>query len=90
MRRRKHLLFQQVADDVSAVLAVGAVADVHPVGALGVVLPYQLVEVAVLHDPRHPLAALLLVTIYAEVNGLALCVLRVCHTAYGWFSLIHR
>ena len=82
MRRRKHLLFQQVADDVSAVLAVGAVAYMHPVGTLRVVLPDELIEVAVVHDPRHPLAALLLVTIYAEVCGLALGMLTARNAAH--------
>jgi len=56
---RNRLLFQKVVDDLSAVLAVGTIADMHPVGALRIVLPDELVEVAVVHDPREPPLALL-------------------------------
>ena len=70
-----------------AVLSVGAEADVHPVGAFAVMLPDELVEVAVLHDPRHPLAALLDVAVYAEVCRLALDVLRVRDATHGLVQL---
>ena len=72
---------------MSAVLAVGTVADVHPVGAFRVVLHDQLVEVAVVRYPGHPLAALLFVTVDAEVCGLALGVLTARNTAHLASSL---
>ena len=70
------LFLKQAVDDLLAVLAVTAVADVYPVAArLGVLLPDKLVEVAVLLDPFEPLATLLNVAVDAEVSRLALDVL---------------
>jgi hypothetical protein len=69
------LFLKEVVDDLSAVLAVGAVRHVHPVGAFAVVLHDELVEVAVALDPVKPPFALQLVTVDAEVCRLALDVL---------------
>ena len=82
MKFAVYLFLQQVADDLSAVLAVGTVRDVHPVRASRVMLHDELVEVAVVHDPRHPLATLLDVAVDVDVCRLALDVLRVADTAH--------
>ena len=70
-----YLLFQKSVYDLSAVAAEVwmHVADVYPVVAgLGVLLPYQLVEVAMLADVVEPPAAFLHVAVNAEVCRLAL------------------
>ena len=53
------LCLQQAVNDLLAVLAVTTIADMHPVGALGVVLPDELVELAVLLDILKPRLTLL-------------------------------
>ena len=79
---RNILSFQQVVDDLLAVLSVGTVADMHPIDACLIVLPNQLVKLAMALDPFKPLLALCLVTIYTEVCCLAFQVLTVIRTAY--------
>ena len=77
------LFLQQIADDLLAVLPVGAVADVYPVASLRVVLPDELVERTVLLDPLKPPLAFLQVAVDAKVGRLALDVLGVMHAAHG-------
>ena len=57
--KKKMLFLQQIVDHLLAVMPVGTIGDMHPVVALAVVLPYQLVEVAVRLDPLEPPLALL-------------------------------
>ena len=74
---------QQIIDDLLAVLAVCTIRYMHPVRTFGVMLPDELVELAMSFDPLKPLATLRHVTVDAEVNGLASHVLTVTHTANG-------
>ena len=78
------LLFEEVVDDLVAVLAIASVGYVDPVCAFGVVLPDELVEVEVLKDIVEELAATSEVAFDADVSGFALQVLGVRHSAYGF------
>ena len=84
------LFFQQVVNRLVTVLAeVGEdERDMHPVGALVIMFPYQLVEGQVLLDVVEPPLPLLNVTVYAEVGCLALHVLRVIDTAHHFVQLL--
>jgi len=77
------LFLLKVVDDMLAVLSVGTIGNMYPVGALPVVLPDELVEVAVRLDPLEPPLALLQVAVDTEVCGLTLNVLGVADTAHG-------
>ena len=57
--KKKMLLLQQVVDDLLAITSVGTITDMHPIRALAVVLPDELVEVAMTFDPLEPPLALL-------------------------------
>ena len=57
--KKKMLFLQQVVDHLLAVVTVCTVGDMHPVVALAVVLPDELVKVAVRPDPLEPPLALL-------------------------------
>ena len=74
---------QQIIDDLLAVLAVCTIRYMHPVRTFGVMLPDELVELAMSLDPLKPLAALLHIAVDAEVGCLASHVLAVAHTANG-------
>ena len=54
-----NLFLQQIIDDLPAVLAVGTIGDVDPIGASLAMLPDELVELAVRLDPFEPPLALL-------------------------------
>jgi hypothetical protein len=59
LMKKKMLFLQQVVDDLLSVFAVGPIRHMHQVVALRVVLPDELVEVAVALDPLEPPLALL-------------------------------
>lgn len=80
---KKKLFLQKIVDDLLAIPSVGSIADMHPVGALRVMLPNQLVEVAMALNPLEPPLTFLHVAVDAEVCRLALHVLRVAHTSHG-------
>ena len=84
------LFFQEIVNHLVAVLAeVGEYErDMHPVGTLVIMLPYQLVEGQVLLDVVEPPLPLLNVTVDAEVGCLALHVLRVIDTAHHFVQLL--
>ena len=77
------LFFQEIVDDLSAVPAVGTITDMHPVGAIRIMLPDELVEVAVALDPIKPPFAFCHVAVDTEVCRLSLHVLTVTNTAHG-------
>ena len=81
--KKKMLFLQQVVDHLLAVPPVGTITDMHPVVALAVVLPYQLVELAMRPNPLEPPLAFLYVTVDAEVCRLTVLVLAVPHPAHG-------
>ena len=81
--KKKMLFLQQVVDDLLSIPAICPVGDVYPIVALAVVLPYQLVKVAMRLDPLEPSLAFLHVAVDAEVCRLAILVLRVTHTTDG-------
>ena len=70
-----------------AVLTVVAEADMHPVGALQIVFPNELVELQVGLDVVEPLLAFRHVAVDAEVGSLAEHVLRVLNTTDGCIEL---
>ena len=70
-------MLQQVTDNLLPVLAVGTIADMHPIVPLGVVLHDELVEDDVRFYPVKPPLALQLVAVYAKVGGFAVQVLAV-------------
>ena len=84
------LFFQEIVNHLVAVLAEirEDERDMHPVGALVIMLPYQLVEGQVLLDVVEPPLPLLNVTVDAEVGCLALHVLRVIDTAHHFVQLL--
>ena len=82
------LFFQEIVNHLVLAEVREDERDMHPVGALVVVLPYQLVEGQVLLDVVEPPLPLLNVTVYAEVGGLALHVLRVIDTAHRFVQLL--
>ena len=57
--KKKMLFLQQVIDDLLPVPTVGTIGDMHPVVALAVMLPYQLVKLTMALDPLEPPLALL-------------------------------
>ena len=77
------LFLQQVVDDLLTVATVCAVGDVYPIVAFRVVLPDELVKLAMALDPLKPSFAFLHVAVDAEVCRLAILVLRVAHTTDG-------
>ncbi len=81
--KKKMLFFQQVVDDLLTVATVGAVGDMHPIVALRIMLPDELVKLAMRLDPLEPPFAFLHVSVDAEVCRLTILVLRVAHTADG-------
>ena len=81
--KKKMLFLQQVVDDLLSISSVGAVGDVYPIVAFRIVLPNQLVELAMRLDPLEPPFAFLHVAVDAEVCRLAILVLRVAHTTDG-------
>ena len=83
LMKKKMLFLQQVVDDLLAVPPVGSIRHMHPVVALRVMLPNQLVEVAVRPDPLEPPFAFLQIPVDAEVCRLTILVLRVPHPAHG-------
>ena len=80
---KKKLFLQKIVDDLLTVTTVGSIADMYPIVALAVMLPDQLVEVAMALDPLEPPFAFLHVAVDAEVCRLAILVLRVSNTADG-------
>ena len=84
------LFFQEIVNHLVAVLAEVREdeRDMHPVGALVIMLPYQLVEGQVLLDVVEPPLPLLNVTVNAQVCCLALHVLRVIDTAHHFVQLL--
>lgn len=75
------LCFQKITDDLSAIQTVGAIRDMHPIRAFAVVLPDELVEIAMRLDPFEPPLALRYVAVDTKISRLALHVLGVAHTA---------
>ena len=59
LMKKKMLFLQQVVDDLFPVPAVSSVTDMHPVVALRIMLPDELVEVAMRPDPLEPSLAFL-------------------------------
>ena len=59
MKYEDTLFLLKVVDDLLAILSVGTIGDVYPVTSLLVVLPDELVEVAVRLDPLKPPLAFL-------------------------------
>ena len=76
------LFLLKVVDDLLSVLAVGTVGDMYPVASLRVVLPDELVKLAVRLDPFEPPLALLQVAVDTQVCRLALDVLTTRNTAH--------
>ena len=77
------LTLQQVVDNLLPVLAVGTIADMHPIAPFGVVFHDELVKDDMRLDPIKPPLALQLVAVDAEVGCFAVQVLRVADTADG-------
>jgi hypothetical protein len=80
---KKKLFLQEIVDDLFSVFAISPIRYMHPVGAFRIMLPYQLVEVAMRLDPLEPPLTFLHVTVDAEVYRLAAHVLAVAHTSHG-------
>ena len=82
------LFLHQAVDDLLAVLTITAVADVYPVAArLGVLLPDELVEVAVFPYPLEPPLTLLYISVDAQVGCLSSDVLRAAYTSHRCIEL---
>ena len=81
--KKKMLFLQQIVDDLLSISSVGAVGDVYPIVSFRIVLPDELVEVAMRLDPLEPPFAFLHVAVDAEVCRLAILVLRVAHATDG-------
>ena len=77
------LFFQQVVDDLLTVSTICAVGDVYPIVALRIMLPDELVKLAMRLDPLEPPFAFLHVAVDAEVCRLAVLVLAIPHPAHG-------
>ena len=81
---KRPLFLYQFVDHLFAVLAVGAIADVYPIGSSPrVLLPDELVKLAMRLDPFEPAFAFLDVAVNTKVSGLAAHVLAVRDTADG-------
>ena len=81
---KRPLFLQKNVCNFFAIFAVSAIADVYPIVAgFGVLLQYQLVELAMSLDPLKPAFTLLNVAIDTKVSGLAAHVLAVRDTANG-------
>ena len=83
MKKKMNLFLQKIVDDLLTVPSVGTIADMHPVGAFRVMLPDQLVEIAMALDPIKPPFAFGHVPVDAEVCRLAAHVLTVAHASHG-------
>ena len=77
------LFLQKIVYHLPTIPTVGTITDMHPIGAFRIVLPDELIELAVALDPLKPPLALLYVAVDAEVCRLAIHVLTVSHTANG-------
>ena len=83
MKKKMNLFLQKIVDDLLTVPSVGTIADMHPVGAFRIMLPDELVEVAMAFDPLEPPFTLRHVAVDAEVCRLAAHVLTVAHASHG-------
>ena len=83
MKKKMNLFLQEIIDDMLSIPSVGTIADMHPVGAFRVMLPDQLVEIAMALDPIKPPFAFVHVAVDAEVCRLAAHVLTVAHASHG-------
>ena len=81
---KRPLFLNQIVDHLFAVLPVGAIADVYPIGASPrVLLPNQLVKLAMGLDPFEPPLALRQIPVDAQVSRFSSHVLAVRYTTDG-------
>ena len=81
---KRPLFLYQFVDHLFTVLAVGAIADMHPVvSSLRVFLPDQLIELAMSFNPFEPAFTLLDVAIDAQVSRFTSHMLAVRDTTDG-------